>query len=144
MESKLVISSFWEDEDLFEIRIYGSNGSFAGEAECYTTRKQITELGRILETFPTSVRDTFEFATRSKPDHSYLSILGMCTDNSGHTLFAITIAHIESFSNTRNENYRVNFDLKIEPQAINTFGLQLQRIASEPLSRTEAVLKNTI
>ena len=144
MESHLAISSIWEDECLFEIRISGTNGAFAGRADCYTNRNEIEELGKLLEVFPKSVSDSFEFTTRSKADLSYFSVSGFCTDNSGHTLLAITIAHIESFTNVRNENYKVNFDLKVEPQAINSFGKQLRRIAKEPLGKTEAVLKTNI
>ncbi|WP_412970795.1 hypothetical protein [Glaciecola sp. MF2-115] len=144
MESKIVISSIWEDEDLFEISIFGSNGSFSGQTDCYTTRDKIKELGKILEKFPISVKDKFKFATRPKEDLSYFSISGLCIDNSGHTLLAITIAHIETFTNTRNENYKVNFDLKVEPLAINTFGKHLMRLATETIAKTEAVLKNAI
>ncbi|MBN7818676.1 hypothetical protein [Bowmanella yangjiangensis] len=144
MESQLVLSSIWEDDSLFEVRISGSNSVFAGRADCYTNREEIEQLGKILEKFPTSVKDEFEFKSRSRPDLSYFSISGLCTDRSGHTLLLITIAHIESFTNSRNESYKVNFDLKVEPQAINLFGKQLQRIAVEPLAESEAVLKSAI
>ena len=142
MESKLVVSSIWEDEDLFEIRISGSNGTFAGKADCYTNRNEIEKLGMVMERFPSSVSDTFEFTTSPRPDISYFSVSGFCVDSAGHTLLSITIAHIEMFTNTRNEDYRVNFDLKVEPHAINMFGKQLQRIATEPLAKSEAILRN--
>jgi hypothetical protein len=144
MESKLVVSSIWEDEELFEISIFGSNGSFSGQADCYTTRDKIKQLGNTLESFPCSVNDQFEFTTRETEDLSFFSISGFCIDGAGHTLFAITIAHIESFTNVRNENYKVNFDLKVEPQAINIFGKLLLSVANEPLAKTKAVLKNAI
>ncbi|GLS83748.1 hypothetical protein [Paraferrimonas haliotis] len=144
MESRIEISSIWEDECLFEIRINGTNGTFAGQADCYTSRNEIEKLGKILEKFPSSVTDTLEFASRAKPDLSYFSMSGFCTDSCGHTLLAITIAHIVSFTNVRDENYKVNFDLKVEPQSINHFGRQLQRIAEEPIGTTEAVLKSAM
>ena len=144
MESQLVVSSIWEDESLFEISIFGSNGQFSGQADCYTNREEIEHLGRLLEKFPRTTQDELEFKSRSTPDLSYFSIHAFCTDSSGHTMFAVTIAHIESFTNVRNESYKVNFDMKVEPQAICNFGIQLQRIAVNPLGKTKAVLKNAI
>lgn len=144
MESQLVVSSIWEDESLFEISIFGSNGQFSGQADCYTNREEIEHLGRLLENFPRTTKDELEFKSRSTPDLSYFSIHAFCTDSSGHTMFAVTIAHIESFTNVRNESYKVNFDMKVEPQAICNFGIQLQRLAVNPLGKTKAVLKNAI
>ncbi len=145
MESQLVVSSIiWEDESLFEISIFGSNGQFSGQADCYTNREEIDLLGKLLEKFPRNTKDEFEFKSRSTPDLSYFSIHAFCIDNSGHTMFAVTIAHIESFTNVRNENYKVNFDMKVEPQAICNFGMQLQRLAVNPLGKTKAVLKNAL
>ncbi|GBL06357.1 hypothetical protein KUL10_37070 [Glaciecola sp. KUL10] len=144
MVNEIVVSSIWEDEDLFEVCVRGNNGSFSGQADCYTVREEINRLGELLETFPITVKDKFEFSSRAKDDLSFFKIAGMCTDNSGHTLLAITIAHIESFSNARNEDFRVNFDLKVEPQVINNFGKQLRQIAVEDIGKTEAVLRNAI
>ena len=92
MESQLVVSSIiWEDESLFEISIFGSNGQFSGQADCYTNREEIDLLEKLLEKFPRNTKDEFEFKSRSTPDLSYFSIHAFCIDNSGHTMFAVTI-----------------------------------------------------
>lgn len=99
-------------------------------------------LGKRLEKFRRNIKDEFEFKSRTIPDLSFFSIQGFCTDNSGHTMFAITIAHIGSFTKARSENYKVNFDLKVEPHTVSNFGLELQRFAVTPLGKTKPVLKS--
>jgi hypothetical protein len=140
MESKLVISSIWEDESLFEVKVFGSNGNFSGEAACYTNRENILELAEILEVFPQKLSDSFDFSTGKSYEISYFSISGFCTDGSGHTILAIEIAHIVSFTNSRTQNYKASFDFRAEPEGINQFGRQLRKVASEQLGKTKAVL----
>ncbi len=65
MESQLVVSSIWEDESLFEISIFGSNGQFSGQADCYTNREEIDLLGKLLEKFLV----TQKMSSSSKPFH---------------------------------------------------------------------------
>ena len=140
MESNLVISSIWEDDSLFEIEVFGSNGQFAGSADCYTYREHLLTLAEILEVFPRSLSDSFEFSTGENDDLSYISISGLCIDGSGHTLLEIKIAHIVRSSNARTENYIAIFDLRVEPEAINQFGRLVRKVAIEPLGKTKAVL----
>ncbi|MDP2485697.1 hypothetical protein [Pseudoalteromonas marina] len=142
MESNVVISSIWEDESLFEVKVSGSNGKFTGEATCYTNRENILELAEILEVFPQKLSDSFNFSTGKNDGISYFSISGFRTDGSGHILLAIEIAHIVSFTNARTQNYKASFDLRAEPEGVNQFGRQLRKVACEPLGKTEAVLNN--
>ena len=64
MESQFVVSSIWEDESLFEISIFGSNGQFSGQADCYTNREEIDHLGKLLEKFPRNTNGVFQGSCR--------------------------------------------------------------------------------
>ena len=143
MESELVVSTIWEEDSLLELRVKGSSESFAGLVECYSNRKAILELGSVLEKFPKSVSDKFSFST-GEGDYSHFNLSGCCIDGSGHTIVTVKIAHIEHYNHSRRQHDEVLFDLKMEPMAINNFGKALLKVASEPVGKTQAVLRNAI
>ena len=66
MEAKLEIQSIWEDAGLFEIRVKGTDGKFAGEIECYTNRDAIEKLANQLIIFPKTIEDVVDFPLEKK------------------------------------------------------------------------------
>ena len=140
MEAKLEIQSIWEDDGLFEIRVKGTDGKFAGEIECYTNRDAIEKLANQLITFPKTIEDVVDFSTGEKDNLSYFSIIGSCFNRAGNTKLRIKIAHNEKFSNAPSENYLAIFEIKADPQAINDFGRELLKVANYQIGKYQASL----
>lgn len=134
------ICSVWEDESLFEIRITATNGRFAGETCCYTLREEIRKLAQEIKGFPKSVTDQVYFSTYSTDHFSYFAIKFTCVDSSGHTSVRIKIAEIVTYSNASQVNNIAEFDIAVEPAAIDDFSNSLSELSKTPLGKVKAVL----
>ena len=141
MESYLSIESIWEDDDLFEVRVSASNGDFSGQTNCYTNREEIEKLGLEIEGFPKQIGHEFTFSTSENDDMSFFTLRLRCIDGSGHILGRVKIAHIVTFSNAEKEKYLSEFDIKIEPSAIDTFSKAVKSLSKASLGEVKATLK---
>jgi hypothetical protein len=142
MNKKIEINSIWEDESLLEIKIFGSNGDFSGTANCYTNREKIIELGEMLNGFPKSLEDKVYFSTGESDTSSYFSLTLKILNGSGHIKARIKIAHIQTFTNTEQENYLSEFDLPLEPAAIDNFSKQLIVLSKSRIGECSATLQS--
>ncbi|MDD5332293.1 MAG: hypothetical protein PHS32_00990, partial [Rhodoferax sp.] len=138
-----LISSVWEDDGLFEIAICAANGKFCGEARCYTTRQEMTKLSLAIGGFPKSTADEVHFSTYSSDRLSYFSVHFFCVDGSGHVLVRVKVADIVACHNARSDNNLAEFDLAVEPAAIDTFSSELARLAGANIGDVTAVLKGS-
>lgn len=140
MHPAITLSSVWEDADLFEIAIRASNNKFCGEASCYTTRDEIRKLSEAIDRFPKSTADEIHFSTHSSDDMSYFSFHFRCTDGSGHVVVRVKVADIVIYSNARPDNNIAEFDLVVEPAAIDTFSSELSNLSKARIGDAMAVL----
>jgi hypothetical protein len=141
MESKLVIKSIWEDEDLFEVQIAASNGLFSGIANCYTLRSEMSKLGELVHGFPKNSDDQVSFTTYGNNNFSYFSIFFKCKDLSGHVVARIKVAHIVNYSDGTREDYLSEFDMEAEPAAIDIFSSSIAQLAGAKIGEISAVLQ---
>ncbi len=141
-ESVIEISSVWEDESLFEVRITASNGKFTGEARCYTIRDEIQKLASAIKGFPKSLSDQVEFSTYSSNDFSYFTMKFACTDGLGHISVRIKVADIITYSNAPQVNNYSEFDIAVEPAAIDSFSTALSELSKARLGEVTAVMKS--
>lgn len=114
---------------MFEVEICASNGRFAGRARCYTTREQITELARGVDGFPKSTFDAFHFSTHSGDHFSYFGFNFRCVDGRGGVIVRVKVVDIVRFSNSPGIDNFVEFDLGVEPAAIDNFSNELVALA---------------
>ncbi len=140
MHPAISISSVWEDEDIFEIAIRASNGKFCGEARCYTTRDEIGKLSEAIDHFPKSTTDEVHFSTYSSDNFSYFTFHFICIDGSGHIVVRVKIADIVTYSNARPNNNIAEFDLSVDPAAIDTFSSELSKLSKSNIGNVTAVL----
>ena len=140
MHPAIKLSSVWEDEDLFEVAIHASNNKFCGEARCYTTRDEIEKLSQAIDRFPKSTTDEVQFSTYSSDDFSYFSFHLLTMDGSGHVVVRVKVADIVTYSNARPDNNVVEFDLMVEPAAIDTFSGELSKLSKAKIGAVMAVL----
>jgi len=144
MESKVEIVSIWEDDDLFEVKVFASNGLFAGTADCYTHRSEMERLGNIFQGFPKSVDQVVDFTTYYSDALSYFSINLKCMDRAGHVNARIKVAHIVTYSDRSQQKYISEFDLGIEPAAIDQFADEIRMLSRSGIGKVKAVLKGKI
>jgi len=141
MKGFLKIESIWEDDSLLEIKVVASNGKFSGEAECYTNRTTIAELGNSLIDFPNSLETIVEFTTGERDDLSFFSLKFYCGDGSGHIYMKVKICHNEGYSNKKGEQFSSVFEIPVEPSQIDKFVKSLNRIAIEELGSVSAEIR---
>lgn len=142
MKSVIEISSIWEDESLFEVKISASNGKFGGEARCYTLRDEIQKLAGEIKDFPKSITSQVEFSTYSGDDFSYFTMKFTCMDGSGHISVRIKIADIVTYSNAPQTNSIAEFNIAVESAAIDSFSAALRELSKAPVGTVKAVLKS--
>lgn len=143
MNAKLTLESIWEDSDLFEVKVKASNGTFSGQVTCYTNREMISDLASSLEGFPLNVGQKITFTTGESSKSSFFSLHFNCIDGSGHTVVRVKIAHILTMTNRAQQKYVAEFDLNIEPSAIDTFSRSLSSLAKAQIGQIKAVLDGT-
>lgn len=141
MENKIEITSIWEDESLFEVKVFATNGFFSGTAYCYTTREEMEKLGKLLTGYPKTLTDEISFSTGPHDNFSFFSLALKCIDKSGHIKARVTVAHIVTYGNAPQEKYLSEFDLEIEPAGIDAFSTSLQELAKADLGEIKAILK---
>jgi len=61
MDRGIEMTVIWFDDDLIELRVRASNGTFSGEADAYVSHSVSTDLARVLRGFPADINDGREF-----------------------------------------------------------------------------------
>ena len=140
MHPAIEIISVWEDETLFEVSIRANNRKFCGEARCYTTRGEIKSLCNRIGGFPKSAADEVHFSTQYGNSSSYFNLSFVCTDSSAHVVARVKIAEIVAYSNTRPVNDLAEFEIAVEPAAIDTFSRELENLSSANIGVVTAKL----
>ena len=140
MSNKIEIRSIWEDESLLEVNIEASNNLFSGTTNCYTNRDEIEELGNLLAGYPKSLNETVNFTTGESDDISFFSLIFKVINGSGHISVRVKVAHIQTYTNTEQENYLSEFDLFVEPAAIDVFASKLKALSKSSIGDITATL----
>ena len=137
MNNKLEITSVWEDDDLFRVKVNASNADFSGAAECYAQRKELMELALSLQGFPKSTEDKVNYLAESQ-NFSFFTLVFSCRSNWKVNL-RIKVANIV-ISNAPKVHNVVEFDMAIEPAAIDSFVSSLKVLAIAEIGTVKAVL----
>ncbi len=144
MEPAISIESIWEDESLLEVRIIASNGLFSATSDCYTNRDEIEKLATLIEGFPKKIGQEVQYTTGENDSISYFTLNLKCKDGSGHIIARVKIAHIVSYTNSEQENYVSEFDLRVEASGIDNFVSSLKKLSKAKLGEVEAKLYGII
>ncbi|WP_276680823.1 hypothetical protein [Thalassolituus oleivorans] len=141
MDPKISIESIWEDESVFEVKFQASSGGFAGIANCYTNRESIAELASSIEGFPKSIDQEVNFSSGESDNLSYFSLRFRCIDRSGHVSVRVKVAHIVTYTNKQKEFNVSEFDLAVEPAAVDLFSRSLETLSKAKLHEVKAELR---
>jgi len=138
MSNKIEIISVGEDEDLFEVKIMASNGDFSGGAKCYTQRKELRYLAASLEGFPKSLNHKVSYVEENE-NFSFFTLVFSC-NSSWKVSVRVKISKIIVSCNAPKVHDVVEFDMAIEPAAIDAFVLSLRILADSEIGTAKAVL----
>jgi hypothetical protein len=138
MSNKIEITSVWEDDDLFEVKIMASNGDFSGGEKCYAQRKELIDLAAFLEGFPKSIDHKVNYVEESE-NFSFFTLVFSC-NSSWKVSVRVKIAQIIVYTNAPKVHNVVEFDMAIEPAAIDAFVSSLRVLAGADIGTAKAVL----
>ncbi len=137
MDPGLEIKYVWNDEDVVEIRLSASNGSFAGVMEAYFGVGELAEIAESLTGFPTNHNDTRDISfgsTSMSAAGGAASLHFFCMDRTGTAFIDVSIvADPVSFDGGQ----RARFALPIEAHALDVFVTNLRVLEQ---SKNQAVL----
>jgi hypothetical protein len=138
--SGLRIAVSWFDEDVVELLVNASNGTFSGEAQVYECHGAPVQLAEGLRGFPDTVADTREFVLGTfRPDLAGggARLRFRCVDAVGHA-----IVEVEMRADPRRRgHYTAAFAMPIEAAAIDHF---VEQLGSMTLERdSHATLRTT-
>ena len=123
-----------QDNDLVEIRVFGWNGAFGGEANVYIGVGYLQELAAKLNGFPQNASDIREVTLGAfGPDYAGggVSMRFYCADQAGH---AYVQTKIESEYQANGEVQFAQLLLPIEAAAIDDFVNQLRLVTTNKSS----------
>jgi hypothetical protein len=118
----------YKDDDLIEVRISASNGTFCGEASAYLGIGEVEEIATKLQGFPTRPSDAREIMLGTFDPNSAgggMSMRFYCSDRSGH---AYVEARIESGHESTRVVQSVVLLLPLEAAAVDSFVDELRRL----------------
>lgn len=124
----------YDDEGILNLIISAASFGFSGAVEIFTTPQELTEFGKQLSSFPSSVNHkvSFEYGNNSG-EYAYHLVL-RATVIEGAVRFAINV-RMQSFASSI-ENALAEFIIPAEPAAINELGHAIAfwlRYPNEPL-----------
>ena len=129
----------WEDDT--RIRVSSSNTYFSGQAICYTTRGELTQIASKLTRFPLTPDQTLSFGTEQRNDLSYFKCSFEPSNYTGHYMATIEIVQIGNYSNVACKNNDVSLQFLIEPGFVDVFASSLRLLAEGAEREVTAVLK---
>jgi len=126
------ISVIYTDEHLLELRVWASNGLFAGQTEVYADSAELTKVASVLRGFPANPSDTREYELGTF-DAAYggggARFRFCCTDSSGHALAEVRLRTDARLGVGASDVATIH--IPIEGAAIDSFVEQLERILPE-------------
>ena len=131
MDAGLHIEAVYSEDDWLILRIQGSNGGFAGEAEVYVGLEEISNMAKALQGFPSKVGETLIFELGNF-DPGYAGGGVLLQFQCGNTGTVSIEAKIENDPKKSTGHFgRVDFTVLVEPAAMDLFLPKLERIGVE-------------
>src|SRR5262245_47677977 len=120
------LSIVFADEHLLELRVWASNGRFAGQADLYTPLDAPADLAAVLRAFPSSTTDRRDFELGTREDRSRVQLRFSCSDSLGHVVAEVDLCS-SPLGGTGPESAR--FRVQVEPAGIDAFVRELREMA---------------
>ena len=137
-ETGFHIQAIYFDDDLLELRVWGSSGRFAGEADIYVGLEDIPNMAKALHGFPSKNDDNIEFKLGNfNPNNAGGGVhLIFQSSVTGKVAVEAIIQHDPRLWNGHLGN--VQFTVLVEPAAIDNFVSMLEKLGS--IKRGAAIL----
>jgi hypothetical protein len=142
MNDKLEIYSVLEDDDFFQVNMSATKGLFSGATRCYNQRRSLMELAKSLEGFPKSPDHIVNYSNEQE-NFSFFTLI-FSSNPAWKVNVRVKIANIISYSNAPKVHDWVEFDMAVEPAAIDSFVASLKVLATAEIGTTTAVLHSKL
>jgi hypothetical protein len=127
-ECGLEIAVVWDDEWMFEVRIFAASGSFRGGAEIYADPERLLDLAEKFRGFPKSREDRFRMAL-GDPGLARATIEAFGVDASGHVALAVRMTEDPSLAANEGRGQEAEIVFMFEPAAADRFADELDVLA---------------
>jgi hypothetical protein len=130
MDKGLVLSLWYQDDDIVELSVAVSNGSFSGETNLYVAHDALAELASKIEGFPFSSDDRREFdlgAFGPSFAGGATRLRLLCVDLAGHCALQVDI-ETEAVAGQNWPMQKVSMVAAIEAAAVDRFVAELRQL----------------
>ena len=141
---QLSIEIVYQDSDLLQIMVKGSNGRYSGSTLLYLSAdgRELTDFGQRMQGFPKSfdqveemefgatkryqeeVKKMQESDPRIRPESAFLGLRFHCIDRLDHSGVEVAL-HEDSWSQREQAIGNVRFELRFEPAQLDRFAKEL-------------------
>jgi len=128
-QSFLELKVVWKDDDMFELKVHGSNRRFSGTTEVYDTSESLENFAKSLFGYPTSENKTLIHEAGQKDSYSYFGMSFYCIDKSGHIGVLVELEENVSTSYRQEEKSKIKLEIIVVPSGIDNFQKQLLQLA---------------
>lgn len=129
MDSQLTIQALWEDDGLLTVDSHASSWGFIGKTQVYTTYEALEKWARELGALPLVAGQTVEFHAGERESYAYLGVTISVVDSVGHCVGRV--AFESSSVHTWESKNKLEVEIRIEPNAIDRFILELMAIVDK-------------
>ena len=123
-ESFLEFEIIWKDDDMLELKVFASNGSYSGTTEVYDTSDSLLRFAKTLIGYPAE-SPTLTYQAEHGSNNSFVMTF-YCVDNSGHIGVQI---ELEEMVREGQQN-KIKFEIIVVPSCIDNFQMELVQLAT--------------
>jgi len=127
-KSFLELKVIWKDDDMFELKVTASNGSYFGTTQVYDTSDSLTSFAKSLIDYPTDNKVLFHEAGQTN-SYAYFAMKFYCLDNAGHIGVQVNLEDNVGSQYRPEEKNKLTLEILVEPNAIDNFQKQLIQLA---------------
>lgn len=129
-KSLLELEIVWKDNDMFELKVFASNGRYTGTTEVYDTSESVARFAKSLVGFPPIDSKSLIHEAGEKDSYSYFSMTFYCIDNSGHIGVQIELEENVATVYREEEKDKIKLEIIVVPSCIDKFQKELLQLAT--------------
>lgn len=129
-KSFLELKVVWKDNDMFELKVFASNGRYIGTTEVYDTSDSLGNFSKSLIDYPTVDAETLKHEAGQKNSYSYFAMTFYRIDNSGHIGVQIELEENVATAYRKEEKDKIKLEIIVIPSGIDKFQKELLQLAT--------------
>jgi hypothetical protein len=127
-KSYLELNVIWKDDDMFELRVFASNGRYSGITEVYETSESLEVFANLLFGFPKD-NSTLFHEMGTKNSYAYFSMKYYSIDNTGKLGVELNLEENVATEFRNEEKDKLKLEIIVEQSSIDNFQKELKQLA---------------